>query len=360
LKKIISFENISLKKYYVFGTAVVIVLILFIMSIFTDYGKFIRFKSYYSNDKYYKAVMVYEKFEDDSVYKLESEGYIINSLNNELDRYKNEKIDVYELENIITKVREFFDFPELAKYSDSVNKAIESENAYKAAVAAENESRYADAILLYRSVIMHNPDYETASKKISELEEKYKKYIEESFPVWREKNDYINALWEIGFARRVFEPGVYETEKNEFEMIKLVAEKEFTAQTQPVYSFNDRVSNQEGVGSLAVTQVQNNSDKVIKEYTVVFCAYDANSNRIAFSDKNSGGEIIKCHNKTAALKPGENTGSAFGWNITADGNRKIVKIESCVLNVVYEDGTKWENPYYKFWCDERDIVDYSK
>ena len=150
----------------------------------------------------------------------------------------------------------------------------------------------------------------------------------------------------------------YEQEKQEFELIRSVAEQEFTEETQQIYSFNERISQKDGKTSLAVAQVQNNSDKTVKSYTLVFCGYDKSRSRVKLSK--GSGEYIKCYNENADLKPGENTGFAFGWELDSDVAKKIAEIESCIVSVIYNDDTKWENPYYKFWCDEHDIVDYKK
>ena len=132
-------------------------------------------------------------------------------------------------------------------------------------------------------------------------------------------------------------------------------------ENQAVHTLDAHISKKgNGSDDLLVARVKNASDKKVKMYIVAFCAYDKDGKRVQMSSKATSDEpadYVRCQNKNASIAPGKTGGGSYGWAINAGIADKISTLESCIISVQYEDGTKWENPYYSFWCSDNGIID---
>lgn len=94
--------------------------------------------------------------------------------------------------------------------------------------------------------------------------------------------------------------------------------------------------------------VKNNTDKVVKKYTVGWMCYDRDGFPIktGFGTRNYLKEGIAEQN----IQPGKTFGNGYGWNLDKDTGAKTVL--ACVIKAEYYDGSTWFNPYYNFWIEE--------
>ncbi|WP_281180375.1 DUF5780 domain-containing protein [Paenibacillus tianmuensis] len=66
---------------------------------------------------------------------------------------------------------------------------------------------------------------------------------------------------------------------------------------------------------------------------------------------------MKQGNSEENIQPGKSGGGDSGWRLTGGFNKgtDAVTFKASVKEVEYYDGSKWENPYYPYWVEEKPI-----
>jgi hypothetical protein len=94
--------------------------------------------------------------------------------------------------------------------------------------------------------------------------------------------------------------------------------------------------------------VKNNTDQVVKEYSVTILGYDADGFPLRIG---SSSVQIQGTSKNCNIKPNKTYGKDSYFSIR-NHEDEVKKILACVSSVTYYDGTTWENPYYKYWLEK--------
>jgi hypothetical protein len=157
--------------------------------------------------------------------------------------------------------------------------------------------------------------------------------------------DYTGALAVLDAGIKVFSSD-YElaTAKNSINAVKTEKEQLVyvtSTRTESGYIYRD-----------AFAPVKNNSDKVVKEYSVVIAMFDKNwypvSNRYDFDNYDGVSNFHAGRADSANIQPGGTYGTYSYWNIEGDATN----IVACVIRVEFYDGTTWMNPYYEYWKEK--------
>lgn len=138
--------------------------------------------------------------------------------------------------------------------------------------------------------------------------------------------------------------------KQEVNLEELKAQQKLSCLSAKVISQN---SQYKGLYPDMLTAViKNNTTEVVKEYKVVFLAFDSNYLPVKINGKygNGGNYDYLCNNDTANLVPEASTDSSYGWNLAQ--NHGISYLIACVKSATFFNEETWENPYYQHWLDK--------
>lgn len=319
------------------------------------------FKSELSAGNYEAAMRLYYDTGSEGNLRARMESYIIQSTDLKFTQYKNGNTDFEALEEYMNNITQSFKLNGFAVYNAMLEELRTSYSNYCTGAELESENKLGDAIISYMEVAENDPKYLSVKSKITELKDTYKKQLEDELSEYNQSGNYSSALEALDIAEKIFGEGSYAAKREQFEAIKNEHEKITARDSQAVYSYDAHVSLKgNGSDDLLVANVKNNSNNVVKMYIVAFCAYDKDGKLVSLSSKSTPGELtdyVRCQNKSISLKPGHNTGSSFGWAIGDGIADNIYRLDSCIISAEYEDGTVWNNPYYKYWCSDNGIVD---
>lgn len=174
----------------------------------------------------------------------------------------------------------------------------------------------------------------------AECEGLYKQSVLSSAAELAKQGDYDGAIAEIKEGQK-FLSGQDLTDKiGEYELEKLKINQLVTVEDTWVREssvFND-----------AYVVVKNQTDKVLKEYTVAMIMLDSNgypvNNKYEFKEFR-GKNVISGRADSVNVQPGGTYGANSYWHIEND----CYKILACVVSAEFYDGTIWENPYFDPW-----------
>lgn len=320
-----------------------------------------EFKTAFKEGNYEEASLLYYDVASEGNLRDRMNEYILKTTDSMFAEYKNGNKEFSELKTYMENTVDGFKLDGFAVYDAMLEELSISYEKYNEGISFEQSGQLGEAILRYSAVAENDPQYLNANEKISTLCEEYKKYLSEMFPVFKENKDYEAALKEIDFAREIFGETSYSAEREQFEGIKTEHEKQIAKDNQEVYTIDAYVSKKgNGKSDMLVAEVKNASDKKVKMYIVAFSAYDKDGKRVQLSSKRTSAELadyVRCQNKKASIAPDKTGGKSYGWAINDGISDKISILESCIISVEYDDGTKWDNPYYKYWCSDNGIVD---
>ena len=98
--------------------------------------------------------------------------------------------------------------------------------------------------------------------------------------------------------------------------------------------------------------LQNCSDKVLKDATIVFLTFDNNGYPVSadysmYTDNNVE-NANRCGADSINVQPGGTWGYQYAWNIADEAT----KVKACVKSAkFYDDDKEWVNPYYEYWLE---------
>ena len=101
-----------------------------------------------------------------------------------------------------------------------------------------------------------------------------------------------------------------------------------------------------------LAEVKNNTDEIVKEYNIIFLAYDENYLPVKIREYAGDKDeyFFVGRDDTANLVPGDSTGMDRGWEIDYPHNVKYVI--ACVRDAIFYNGEEWKNPYITHWLDK--------
>jgi hypothetical protein len=97
--------------------------------------------------------------------------------------------------------------------------------------------------------------------------------------------------------------------------------------------------------------VKNNTQKVVKNFTVGILMYDSNGYPVKSGIIAGESELFRGQAEAVNIQPGQSFGSENVWNLYTDFGT-VSKLNACVKNVEYFDGSSWTNEYFDYWQEE--------
>lgn len=131
---------------------------------------------------------------------------------------------------------------------------------------------------------------------------------------------------------------------------KLKAEQKLTCKKAMLKSQDNELKNL--YPDVLLAEVKNNTDEIVKEYNIIFLAYD--ENYLPVKMKEYAGDkaeyFLVGKDDTANLVAGDSTKMNRGWEI--EYPHEVQYVIACVRDAKFFNGEKWENPYITYWLDK--------
>jgi len=322
---------------------------------------YMKFERSYKNGNMEMALQTYEDVTDYAdrskmVKKLKDD------LSNIVNDFRDEKTSYETNMEKIERLKSFYNIDsERSKAAEKVNKLNESKVAFNNGVLKIEENKIVLAASEFKKVILDDSkNYKMATDKLKELTPKIKDLALNEADSYKQNNNYIEANKVIIDALAVLtDDNDLLNRKKEYEQLakKQLAEKQKNEQELSVETAKLTSEGTYFISYGIQTIVKNNSQKVVKKYTVGMVAFDANDYPLAI-DSNS---FVKLGTANAVnMQPGETYGQGQNWSLYNDNEGKIKKVLACVKSVEYYDGSTWENAYYETWKEIYDGKQYKE
>lgn len=349
------------KKKILIAGSIVIVLTLIISIILIINQPIRKYLKLVDNQKIDEAKVIYfEKIKNDSKMNDKLYNELKDRLYNIRDKfYKNDvmfedtkkELDKYEKIEIIKDI-----YIEVKSYIENLNN---SRNAYNSAVEDERNEDFINAVIQYNNIIEEDTNYQSAINKIAELKEKCINKLLEETDKLVDSNDFEAAIEKITKISEIYsEDENLLKKKDEYTKQKIENEEKLKNEKIENLKNNQQVSVEKAytfnagysiILRRATVAIKNNTDKVIKDYTVGILQFDDSGYPVEVKYSMYGeGNLFRGSEVSANVQPGETYGNDRYWNI-AD---KATKIKACVSSVEFYDGTTWNNEYYQYWLEQ--------
>lgn len=349
------------KKWILISSIVVVVIILGVTISLLNSSPVGAFEKAISNNKYGDANQIFEKeIKGDLKKEMEVEAFLQVEIDSILQEHATEKIDynsatvkletIQKTELLKSKVSEAF---------STINALNDSRTAFKTGQELLKNNNIKDALIEFRKVSdTDTQNYTKSQELIKDISSDYKSSVLTETEKLASEQNYVEAINIINHALAILNSDsdltskkvIYEKQNEE----KIAAERknkmEELKEKQEVSVVSAKVVRTGNYIDFYHVEVvvKNNTNKVVKDFTAKWFAYDSNGYPIKLDSKDylDGGSATAVN-----IQPGKNFGNDYGWSILNNGD-KAKSIIAVVEEVEYYDGTKWENEYYGYWVEE--------
>ncbi|WP_032122540.1 DUF5780 domain-containing protein [Clostridium amazonitimonense] len=350
------------KKNVILSCSVLVIIIFVVSGIIYFNNPISKYKSNIRNNKQTEAARLYnDKIKGNSDNENKINSFLKSELLDIVNSFKNEEIDFNKAKDRIDTIKS------TGLISIDVNNAIDNVNninnsriSFKKADEFLKNNNLINAIKEYKNVISDDKNYEKAKEQINNNEKKYKEQVLKSAEEFANKKDYDKAVEILSEAIVVFSNDADLTSKNEtYE--KLQQEKLETEKMQKIEEAKNKqelivvssnvVSDYFNLNDQAKIIVKNNTNKVVKKFTIGILMYDGNGYPLKSGTLAGENELFKGKAESVNIQAGETFGDSSAWNLYTNYGT-VAKLNACVMHVEYYDGSKWTNDYYNYWKDE--------
>lgn len=349
------------KNNIIMGSALII-LIFIVSIIFYVNNPVSKFKSAIADNNQAEATTLYnEKIKGNSDKEKKINMYLKDEVSKIENSFIEDKVDYDKAKKILETIKNTgLISSEVNTTIDKINRVNDSRSAFKKAEEFIKESDYVNAIKEYKNVIQDDKNYEKAKKQIQDNKDKYKEQVLKDAEESANSNDYDKAVSLIKESTSIIENdsdlnaklAVYnkklddkkaEERKEKIDQLKGKQEIEVISSSivPDYFKLNDE----------AEIIVKNNTNKVVKKYTVGILMYDSNGYPLKSGTLAGGNELFQGKADSVNIQPGQSSGQNYVWNLYTNYGT-INKIIACPINVEYYDGSKWTNDYYQYWKED--------
>lgn len=347
-------KNITKKSKLVISMSIIILILL--VTIFLIINHFTnpvtRFKKSLETNDISTMRKIYSNT-DNYNDKKNIEKIFAQNLSETLDNYINDKLSY---EDALNELKQYDDLKGLKSYADASKKDLESikKSKDKFLLGKENETNndILNAIKNYSEVIsLDKNNYQIAQDYINANSDNFRESTFNEIDNLISNNDYISANNKLEELKQVFNNNDEITKKsNEIkEKVKEQQIKEYkenqevTVESVKTYQawYSDTT---DGISVV----IKNNTNKVIKDYSVGLLAYDSNGYPLKIEYDN----YLQLGKQTAANVQPNSTFGKNNYFYIYHEEEKIKTPMACVVKVEYYDGSIWENPYYEYWLEQ--------
>lgn len=238
-----------------------------------------------------------------------------------------------------------------------INKLHNSRIAYEKGMEYKRAGDYIASVIEFGKVIKRDDNYNNARENINQLSSGFKNEIIKQVEMLASAGDYDGAITKVKEVLKalpqdvdlIAKLAVYEkhfeqqqADERQIEMANMIESQEVCVQSAKVVKTGTYIDFYH-----VQVIVENNSDKVVKDFTVGMLGYDVNGYplNISYSDY-----LMKGRAPAVNIQPGKTFGAGSGWDLNYN-EEKVKTVLACVNTVEYYDGSIWENPYYEHWLE---------
>lgn len=293
----------------------------------------------------------------DSDKETEVKNYLLSELDDIKQQFVDEKISFDEAIKRLTTVRgTLLVLTETSTVQTEITHLNDSRVAFKTGQEFLNTKNYKEALAELQKVTEEDQvNYTKAQSLIKDSAADYKATTLSSTEGLSSEQKYEDAIALIDEALLILtDDADLLAKKNAYSKLneeKLAAERKLKMEQlvtqQEVSVIGTKIVSDWLYDEMAEVIVQNNSDKVVKKYTVGYMAYDKDNYPIKVGWLSE--DYLKEGVAEANIQPGSSYGKDRGWELK---NSAAVKVIACVKEVEFYDGTTWENEYYNYWVEE--------
>lgn len=352
------------KKKWLFVGAVALVILIAATSIWLLMNNSVSsFKNAIENNKYAEANKIYDKeIKGDSEKESEINSFLETSIEENTQNFINEKIDYTTASNKLSTIEKTnilkTEVLNAQKHLDKIN---HSKVAFKTGNEFLLNNQIEEAMSELKNVNkLDVTNYTKAQDTIKQISSQYKQAVMEKSQKLADSEKYDEAAKLIKDALSLIDNDsdliakeTFYTKKHDEKVaaeLKLKIQK--LKQNQEVSivktsTFTDWLDDH----YISIT-IKNNSDKVIKSYTVGWMGYDKNGYPVKTGWLSP--DFVRTATTDSNVQPGKTNGSDFGWQLTGGLSKSLdaATFIACVKAVEYYDGSTWENEYYNYWIEE--------
>lgn len=330
--------------------------------VYLSVGPMNHFKNAVKSNEYTKASDIYhQEIKGDADKEKEALAFVQEQLKGTLADFKSGTLSYDDAKAKLQTIEEIaIDSDEAKKDEQQIDSLQDSRVASKKMKEFIQSKKYADAIQEFKKMIPGDPEYADAQKQIAQIKTDYKQATLKDANAKINQKQYKPALDALNDAL------TYIQKDPDLEVLQSKAQGLYdTAQAEERKKQMDDYKNKQEVSVVGAqvvrtgtyidffyTQVivQNNSSKVVKNFTVGWLAFDQNGYPVYL---NSNSYLDEGNAKAVNIQPGDTFGGDNGWDIYSNQKARQVKnLIACVKEVEYYDGSTWTNPYYPLWTDE--------
>lgn len=279
----------------------------------------------------------------------EADEYLVKTSDSILTDYIDGKISYEDAKKKLeTIIGIGIQIPRLDEKIKSLDDNHASKEAFINAEALLKEKNLPGALKEYSKVISSDQNYAKAQDNIKKNINVYQKIIFEEADKLVSQKKYDEAVLVVNNAETLLNKAVIESKitaiNDAHEQYLIKNQKMSVVGISFFYDILDQ--------KYVEVKVKNNTNKVVKKYTVGFLSYDKAGYPVKM------GWISEDYFKEAEaegknIQAWEQGGTGWGWQLAGpDGGGDIAKIIACVKFVEYYDGTSWTNEYFDIWKEK--------
>lgn len=318
-------------------------------------GAILKFKSQIKNNNKSEAIKVFSnKIKGHPDKENKAKIILQDEATKNKELFKAEKISYEDAQKKVDIIKS------IDNLSDKINISViditnihNSREAFKKAEEFVKQGDIVSSIKEYNKVLKDDKNYSKAQDEIKKNTEQYRKEVLKKSQECEENQKYDEAIQILAEAIEIIP-----------ENSELIAKSEDYKKIKEEKLITELQSNQElsiidcmvipdyfEVNDEARVIVKNNTDKVVKKFTIGILMYDENGYPIKSGVLAGGSHLFNGKSDSANIQAGQTFGYDRAWNIYTDYGT-VKQIIACVKTVEYYDGSKWSNDYYTYWEKE--------
>lgn len=338
------------KKFYIGIGIILLVAIVVLFILLFNNNSVNKFKSYIENGDYEKAELVFnDKIKNDTEKIKDVNKFVDDKIEfvktNFIDEKINYELACTELDNLSKVDGNIDKINQIKAYIKNLN---DSRNAYSKANAYIEQNDYINAINELDKVIKDDGNYSSSIELKESITPKYKSEVIKQTEKLLAENNIKEADKILKRSLLVLkdDADISILEEKINEAFKLEEEKmiQDLEKNQEVSVTSARIINNWLYDEMIEVIVKNNTEKVVKKYSIGWLAYDVDGFPIKTGWLSP--DYLKMGSAEENIQPGKTHGSGSGWELD---NSDVSTVLACVYEVEYYDSTKWTNPYFKYW-----------
>lgn len=327
-------------KWVISGGAIIIVLLLLR---FSGYSLFsMAYQAGYDS----QANTIYTLYQNDSRTKRHMDDYLLQVSDEIYRQFKDRQIDGEQAKENLNRMSGYINISSAVR---NIDKLEQSRNSFQLGTELFEKQDYYNAFWRFKNVITDDENYLKAQDYLEQSKAHVKKACMSELKKYRESDDVSGALTYISDMERIFEKDAqFDEEKYYFKNREkeIALQKLRNAQKVSVQSCTTVNLGYYATDRNARVLLKNNSNKTVVDCSVAILLFDDKGDAVTMEDTTYGYDnLIRCKADDIRLPAGGTWGDNYVWKI----DEKATKIKACVMNVEFEDGKTWQNPYYDEW-----------